>query len=117
MKIKIDKKEILSKFIISAAYLIIILLFYHFKVGCIFQTFLGIPCPGCGMTRAFFSLIRFNFIDAFKFHPMIYAMPLLYIYFWTNGKLFGKTADKIIVSVILTGFAIHWIINLVNFIS
>ena len=32
--------------------------------------FLGIPCPFCGMTRAFLCVLKGDLIEAFYFHPL-----------------------------------------------
>ncbi len=32
---------------------------------------LGLPCPGCGMTRAFACLVRLEPLDAMRFNPLI----------------------------------------------
>ena len=37
---------------------------------CPFDFFLGIPCPMCGMTRAFFALFHGDVSGAFYFHPL-----------------------------------------------
>lgn len=45
--------------------------------GCVVRFFSGIPCPSCGMTRAAFSLLRFDFSTAFHYHPLVYlVLPL-----------------------------------------
>lgn len=31
----------------------------------------GIPCPGCGMTRALSALLAFDFPASFYWHPML----------------------------------------------
>ena len=40
-------------------------------IGCPIRWFTGISCPGCGMSRAFISLLRLDFAAAFRYHPMI----------------------------------------------
>lgn len=35
-----------------------------FHIPCIFRFITGIPCPGCGMSRAFVFLLHGNLIDA-----------------------------------------------------
>lgn len=49
-------------------------------IGCPIRWLTGIPCPGCGMSRAFFALLRLDFTGAFSFHPMIY--PLIVFLPW-----------------------------------
>ena len=41
---------------------------------CAFRRMTGIPCPGCGMTRAVSALARGQFLLALHFHPFA---PLL----------------------------------------
>ncbi len=44
------------------------------RIGCPLRYLTGIPCPGCGMTRAALALLRLDFADAFSWHPMIFAI-------------------------------------------
>lgn len=37
---------------------------------CLFRTFLGIPCPGCGLTRATLAAARGDLAGALRFHPL-----------------------------------------------
>lgn len=37
--------------------------------GCFFKSTLGIDCPGCGMTRAFFSLLKGNLMESLAYNP------------------------------------------------
>ena len=47
----------------------------HFFSLCPFHA-VGIPCPGCGMTRAFLLLSQFRFADAVAANP---AAPFLFV--------------------------------------
>ena len=40
--------------------------------------FLGIPCPGCGLTRATLALLRGDFARAFGFHPLVFVLAPLF---------------------------------------
>lgn len=60
-----------------AAYVLVCL----FTVGCPIKYFLGIPCPGCGMTRALASVLRFDLASAFYWHPLWPIAPILVLYF------------------------------------
>ena len=46
---------------------------------CPFKALTGLPCPGCGMTRAFLHLIEGDVAGAFHFHPLFWLVPLLFI--------------------------------------
>ena len=37
----------------------------------------GFPCPGCGLTRAGFRVLRLDFAGAWRIHPFIFAVILL----------------------------------------
>ena len=45
--------------------------------GCPIKYYLGISCPGCGMTRAWLAVLHLNFAGAFAFHPLFWMAPFL----------------------------------------
>lgn len=54
-----------------ALYLLYALIMYILDMqSCIFKLLFGIPCPGCGMTRAFVMLFKFQFSEAFNCNAM-----------------------------------------------
>lgn len=73
----------LIKFIKTYSILIIlfvlyILITYLLKIpNCLIKLICGYPCPGCGMTRAGISILKFDFVNAFNFNPLIYILPLV----------------------------------------
>jgi len=38
---------------------------------CLSQLILGLPCPGCGLTRATLALLTLDFPRAFAMHPLV----------------------------------------------
>lgn len=60
-------------------YLLIVLLIISCVYKCPYSLLFGIPCPGCGMTRAFFALAQGNVKDAFYYHPLFPLVILLSI--------------------------------------
>ena len=42
---------------------------------CIIYNVFGLPCPACGMTRAFVSLFRLEIGRAFFYHPLFFIVP------------------------------------------
>ena len=75
-------------------------------VGCVFLYFLGIPCPGCGMTRAMRALLRLDFAAAFAWNSLIYAMPYVfcYVFFPMDGKIHRR-----ILAIIGIAALINWL--------
>lgn len=54
---------------------------YHItgiNTGCYTKAFTGLPCPGCGMTRAWLSAFRLDFKSAFFYHPL-FLFPAIVI--------------------------------------
>ncbi|MBA4417357.1 MAG: hypothetical protein C0392_05545 [Syntrophus sp. (in: bacteria)] len=51
---------------------------------CIFKNLFGIPCGGCGMTRAFFFLGHGNIAQAIMLNPCSPVVFVLAIMFWIN---------------------------------
>ena len=55
---------------------------------CIFYNYTGCPCPSCGMTRAFESLLKLEWAEAFRYHPLFLLVFLFpYIYYKENKLL------------------------------
>ena len=75
---KIDKAFYIAGWICALAGVILLLgvdewptiigKIYH---GCKFHSITGLYCPGCGGTRAVFSLLRGEIVRSFLFHPFV----------------------------------------------
>lgn len=46
---------------------------------CVQKRIFGVPCPGCGMTRAFLAFFRGDMQAAFFFHPLFWLVPFIFI--------------------------------------
>ena len=45
--------------------------------SCLFRSFTGLPCPGCGSTRAAAALFRGHIKEALDYHPLIFVTFIL----------------------------------------
>ena len=54
---------------------------------CLSRRVLNLPCPGCGMTRAFVHLAKGEWADAAKDHPLSFVLALEAILGWTAWGL------------------------------
>jgi len=73
------KQEITALFLIIGIF--IILQWSGIGWHCPFHSILGIPCPGCGFTRAWQEIIKFNLVAALYYHPLFWLPPIAYIYY------------------------------------
>lgn len=55
---------------------------FLFGITCPIKFITGVSCPGCGMTRAWLSVLRLDFAAAFHYHPLFMVPPAaIVIYF------------------------------------
>lgn len=64
-------------FIIFLILLILYLLlghYFHLYLSCFIKKIFGFYCPGCGITRMLYSIITFDFYQAFRYNPLLFIM-------------------------------------------
>ena len=85
---------------------------YGVLFGCTYKKLLGIPCPGCGMTRAWLCLLKGDIVNAFRWHPLFAVFPpvlALFVHktvFGLKGSLKLWTTLLIIACVLMLGLYI-----------
>lgn len=102
---------------IVITFLIIIFFMWIFNVGCLFKSIIGIPCPGCGLTRATLAFLRFDLTAAFRYHPLFWlVIPFLLLVIYSKKPLFNsKKIEMIIYTVVIllfTGVYIYRMLTL-----
>ena len=118
--------------ILSVLYLLGIawMFFYtHYKVNiilCPTKWALGIPCPGCGMTRAMSLLLKGNIVAAVAMNPnilialvvMLLAPFLLFSQWFTDKDYIGRANSYLNRKLFLIPFIafeiIVWVYNIVR---
>ena len=106
-----NKKEKLLNLSIGA---VVVVIFYLFNLTCPFKYVFKVPCPCCGMTRAYLSLIRLDFVSAFNFNAMFWSVPFLIFLYLKDGTLFKTKVLNIILNVvIILLFILNWIYMIV----
>ncbi len=114
MKIFSDKTWLKQHkdFILGAAAILFIYVFFHFAgIGCPIKFVTGISCLGCGMTRAWLSLLRLDFTAAFYYHPL-YALPPVALLVYLFKSKINIKIYKIIMLTIIMAFIIVYIYRL-----
>ena len=91
-------------------FLVVVLVLFKIVFGelCIFKISLGIPCPSCGMTRAYKNLLLLRFDKAFYYHPLFLLVPfvcinLLYSDFKYINRIYKSKVFWIILFIIVFG--------------
>ena len=70
------------------------------KIGCLFRYLFAIPCPCCGMTRAFWALVELDAGAYLYYHAL--ALPTLFgIWLVAHAKLFKHKRTLFVISVLL----------------
>ena len=88
-----------------------VLLFWIFELNCVFRELLNLPCLGCGVTRAYKSLLRGDVAGAFQWHFMFWSAPILFWAVLFDGKITGKKPIDICIYVVLAiGYLARWIL-------
>ncbi|MFT3982564.1 MAG: DUF2752 domain-containing protein [Lachnospiraceae bacterium] len=88
-------------------FLITAILLYLFVMNmlpggiCLIKRLTGIPCPGCGMTRAFFYLFTGNWLLSFRMHPLAIAWAAFALYLVIMRYWCGKRPKGILPILIL----------------
>lgn len=86
---------------------------YLSGIGCPFHFFTGIPCCGCGMTRACISLLRLDFPSAFLYHPLCFLLPLVVIFVILQDKIPKRVFQRCLIALVAI-FILVYIIRLCN---
>lgn len=74
-------KRILNVGLLLIIYYIININF-QIAIPCLFYKIFHLYCPGCGITRLFFSLIQLDFYQAFRYNPLVFILGILYICYY-----------------------------------
>jgi hypothetical protein len=87
---------------------------------CFFKLAVGAPCPGCGLTRATLALLRLDWAEVWRLHPLapvisplfgwLLLRPLAVRIGWVApqaGWLRGRALTVAIVSVVLAMWILY----------
>jgi hypothetical protein len=85
----------------------------HFSL-CPFHTITGIPCPGCGMSRAFLLLGQLKIKQALNMNIFSLALFFLMVIYFVIGHIPQRLKNKYIVYTSLSAVLIFWVLRLIN---
>ena len=86
-----------------------------FGWNCPLNDVFGVPCPGCGLSRALAALFELDFRAAFRLHPMIFVLPptVLYALLGEKPLLGSKIRERILLWSVAALDIIIWMVRLV----
>lgn len=88
------------------------------QLPCLIRHVTGLICPTCGMTRAWFSVLRLDPVSAFSLHPMFWSVPVLVLYLIYDGQLFrNRKLNRLIFGALITGLMVCYLIRLIVFLD
>lgn len=106
------KEHIIVLFVL---FLILILNLVEIEVPCVFYKTTGLYCPGCGITRMTFSLMKGNLIEAFKYNQLVMSLIILYLIYYTYVifcEITNKKAIRIgrkVEYIVLVLTLVYWV--------
>lgn len=97
--------------------LVIIALFYLFiesiGITCPIKFITGISCAGCGMSRAYVSLIKGDVAMAFYYHPLFMLPPVLLLSLIFRNRMNDKMF-KVLISICVILFVAVYVFRLID---
>lgn len=106
-----DYKEVL---VVFAVYYVFMHVVFHAFCPLVLVT--GLPCAGCGMTRAVFFLLTGQFERSFRLHPMALPVLLFAGYCAVRRWLLGKRVKGFQAGLLLlcAGMLAVWVYRMIT---
>lgn len=90
------------------AAILLVYVFFHFAgIGCPIRFITGISCLGCGMTRAWISLLKLDFKAALYYHPLFALPPVALAVYLFKSKINIKIYKIIMLTMIIAFITIY----------
>ena len=99
-----------SVIVACMAVIFLYIVLFAVGIGCPIKYLTGVSCPGCGMTRACISALRFDFLQAFEYHPLWFAVlpiAILLVFFRVKRNSSAFALVSVIAGVMLVAMYIY----------
>ncbi len=109
-------KEFYYKLAILAGVALFAILLRLLDISCPILVLTGMPCIGCGMTRAVLCLLRLDLAAALALHPMVWSLPVLVWILFTDGRITkNPIINRVVYAVLAFGYLCNWICKICQF--
>ena len=88
-------------------------IFYITGIGCPIKFLTGISCMGCGMTRAYLSLLRLDFAGAFRYHPLFPIPAIAAVLFLFKSRISQRIVKLLLFTTIVL-FSIIYLLRILD---
>ena len=107
-------QNLTEKLITLGVIALIVVAMYLLDIQCFFKLIFKIPCPGCGMTRAYKALLRLDLPAAFAFHPL-FPIPAIWLLYHIFRKRIGwkEKGEALFFAATILPFIVRWIIMMI----
>ncbi len=95
------------------AVVLVYAIFHITGIGCPVRYATGISCPGCGMTRAWLSLLRLDFAGAFYYHPL-FPLPAVAVILYYFKDRIPVNFYRIWIFTLILLFSIIYLLRLIG---
>lgn len=96
-------------------YGILLLAWMILGLPCVPRVLTGFPCPTCGFTRAWLYALQWDFLSAFRMHPMFWSVPILVLFFLYDGQPFPHSGvNRWCLGMLICGIVLIWIVRLLG---
>lgn len=109
--------HLILRLILLAACIGLLAWFAVGNVSCPVRRFLGFPCPGCGLSRAWLAALDLDLAGAFRYHPMFWCVPVAAVYILWDGKLFADPRKNRWLGVcLMAGLLLCWLFRILQYV-
>ncbi len=113
MNKRIFKENIIKALPAILAVVTLYAVFFVTGIGCPIKFITGISCAGCGMTRAYLSLLHLDFQEAFHYHPLFWIPPIFLVILYKKNRM-KPSIYKFLIYTIVGLFCIVYMYRLIS---
>lgn len=110
-------RNLLGLIIIFGVYFLFVEL-VHLPTRCFIKNITGLPCPGCGLTRAYEALFHGHLASAFFYHPLFWFVPIIFgllvLNLWKKNERLRKISNSIYVTFLVV-LVIVYIVRMIQY--